>query len=632
VLLGFRISPAILLAAFIANSTTAGSPATSLAIAVGNTLESVVGAYLINRWSGGHNTFTSPAGVAKFAVVCLVSTMLSASIGVGSLSATGYALWSDFVSIWITWWMGDLAGALVFTPVIVLWSISALRPPGRTELLQSVAAFAAAVAVGLVAFSPLLDQTTHRAPLAFLAVLPLIWAALRRNQRDTATVVLILSSFAVWGTISGGGPFSRGNLNDSILLLISFIIGISLPSLALSADVKARERVTYHQRFFHELSERLRTIADADAMLTTVAQALGQHLEASRSGYSEIDEEHVATVRAQWRVDGLPDLTGRYPLQIFGPAGIQALTQGRTIVIEDAEADSRTQSFISAYRSIGVRAAITVPVVKEAKLRAALHVLQLQPRQWTADEVTLCRDIAEQTWSAVTRARTESELHKEIVRRKHQETRLQATVQQLELVMAELSHRSKNLLSIIQAMALQTAKNSSSFDEFTTRFMGRIFALARSHDLLIKQDWQGAMLEEVIRIELEPFVDLDVKRFEVHGPAIMVKPEVAQNIGLAIHELATNASKYGALSNSAGRISIHWEIDATGEQKQLRLRWEERGGPLTQVPERRGFGSLVLERIAASVFHGRAALHFQPEGLIWTIEGPVAILVTGANA
>src|SRR6266480_7175159 len=127
-LLGYRVSPAIFLGALVANVTTAGSIGTSLAIATGNTFESLVGAYLINRWSDGRSTFDTPAGVARFAVICFVpSTMISATLGVGSLSLAGYADWSEVRSIWTTWWMGDLAGALVITPAIVLWGTTPAR-------------------------------------------------------------------------------------------------------------------------------------------------------------------------------------------------------------------------------------------------------------------------------------------------------------------------------------------------------------------------------------------------------------------------------------------------------------------------------------------------------------------------
>src|SRR5207249_10385876 len=142
---------------------------------------------------------------------------LSATFGVGSLSLAGYADWSDFRSIWTTWWVGDLAGALVITPAIVLWSTDPPRWLERRELFQSSLIYMATIVVGLVAFSPLLEQTPTRSSLAFLAILPLMWAALRRNQRDTATIALLLSCFAVWGTITNAGPFVRSSLNESFL-------------------------------------------------------------------------------------------------------------------------------------------------------------------------------------------------------------------------------------------------------------------------------------------------------------------------------------------------------------------------------------------------------------------------------
>jgi integral membrane sensor domain MASE1 len=261
-LLGYRVSPAIFLGALVANVTTAGSISTSFAIATGNTLESLVGAYFINRWSDGRSTFDTPAGLARFVLICFIpSTIISATLGVGSLSLAGYADWSEFRSIWTTWWMGDLAGALVITPAIVLWGTTPLRRLERRELIQSCLIYAATIAVGLLAFSPLLKQSPTRNSLAFFVILPLMWAALRRNQRDTATVALLLSCFAVWGTMSNAGPFVSGSLNESFLLLLTFMISVSVPSLELSADVAVRRRHEEHVNFvMRELSHRSKNL------------------------------------------------------------------------------------------------------------------------------------------------------------------------------------------------------------------------------------------------------------------------------------------------------------------------------------------------------------------------------------
>lgn len=383
-LLGYRIWPAIFLAAFIANATTAGSIYTSFAIASGNTLESVVGAYLINRWADGLGAFDTPTGVAKFALICFVpSTMISATLGVGSLSLSGYANWADFASIWMTWWIGDLAGALVITPVIVLWATNFPHSPARADWMHSCAVFGAVIVVGLVAFSPLIEQTPSRGPLAFLAVLPLMWAALRRNQRDTATTALILAGFAVWGTAAGGGPFARTNLNDSFLLLLAFMISISLPSLALSADVATRRR----------------------------------------------HEDHI------------------------------------------------------------------------------------------------------------------------------------------EFVMHELSHRSKNLLTVVQGMARQVARQTENFKDFDTAFSTRLRAFAETHDLLVTRGWRGIDIRDLVRTQLTPFVETKENRLTAEGPRLMLSPKAAEQIGLALHELGTNAAKHGAFSVPAGTVTIQWQLEDDGPDK-----------------------------------------------------------------
>lgn len=240
---GYRIWPAIFTAAMVANATTAGSVATSVAIATGNSLEAVVGAYLINRWSGGCNTFSTPNSVAKFALICVViATPISASIGLTSLATVGYIEPKNFSDAWITWWLGDVTGALVIAPVIVLWAAGHHYAFSRNEFLETVGVLATAAVVGLIAFSPLIEQTPGRDPLGFLAILPMLWAALRRGPRDTATVALVLAGTTIWGTLMGGGPFTRGDLNSSFLLVLMFLISITVPSLLLSADVEVRKK------------------------------------------------------------------------------------------------------------------------------------------------------------------------------------------------------------------------------------------------------------------------------------------------------------------------------------------------------------------------------------------------------
>ena len=240
---GHRITPAVFIAAFLINQLTAGSIFTSIAIAGGNTLEAVTAGYLVRHWAEGEQVFDTPTGIAKFMLISLAATMVSATIGVSSLSVAGYAEVSSFISVWLTWCLGDLAGALVITPVVVLWAKSEPASLARPQIAKTGLTYLAAVAVGVMVFGcPVMHHIPVHEALGFLIVLPLLWASLRQGPRDTATVALIISAFAVGCTLLQCGPFAKPSLNDSFILLLAFTISTSVLSLALSTDVAVRNR------------------------------------------------------------------------------------------------------------------------------------------------------------------------------------------------------------------------------------------------------------------------------------------------------------------------------------------------------------------------------------------------------
>lgn len=193
----------------------------------------------------------------------------------------------------------------------------------------------------------------------------------------------------------------------------------------------------------------------------------------------------------------------------------------------------------------------------------------------------------------------------------------------IQLLMREVTHRSKNLLAVIQAMARQTKLASRDVNDFEVRFSGRLQALAAAHDLLVKRDWRGASMSEVVKSQLGHYLDQQSSQIQVDGPSLIVTPEAAQNIGLAVHELSTNAAKYGALSVPEGRVHVRWEEDGAGEDgERLHLSWTERGGPEVKTPSRRGFGQVVTEQLTARALQGRANLMFERGGVCWTLDVP----------
>jgi two-component sensor histidine kinase/integral membrane sensor domain MASE1 len=433
---GRGVWPGILAGAFLANVTTSGSAPISLAIAAGNTLEAVAAAWLLARWSRGRKTFDSAAGVGRFALIAAVATTLSATIGVTSLSIGGLAPWADYPMLWVTWWVGDLGGALVIAPVIVLWAASGSASLLPREVALTAAVVFLALLVGLVAFSPLVPLTAFSGPLAFLAILPLMWAALERGQRDTATVALVLSACAVWGVLTGDGPFMRPTLNSTFLLLLSFVISAAVPSLALSAHVAEQRR-----------------------------------------------------------------------------------TERRQV-----------------------------------------------------------------------------------------------------LLMAELDHRVRNILATVQSVVRMTAAAADSKEDLAQAVEGRIAAMARAHGLLARGRWEGMSLPELIRDGIGTFAAGE-GTLGLAVPDLLIGARQALNLRLVVHELATNAVKYGALSSPGGRVDVSGRIDDGPEGQRLVLAWCERGGPPAQRPAQPGFGLNLIEH-ALDADGGRTRLHFASEGVNCVIELP----------
>jgi PAS domain S-box-containing protein len=198
----------------------------------------------------------------------------------------------------------------------------------------------------------------------------------------------------------------------------------------------------------------------------------------------------------------------------------------------------------------------------------------------------------------------------------------------VDLLMREVSHRSKNLLAVVQAIAGQTVRSAGTLAEFESRFAQRLQGLAGSHDLLVKENWRGVPLVDLARQQLAFFTEAGSARLMLEGPDIVLAAAASQSIGLALHELATNAVKYGAWSVSTGRVTINWTVEREpGKPSHLQLRWLESGGPITTPPTQSGFGTIVIEQIVANSVNGEVLLEFDPRGLRWTLSMPLDNLV-----
>ena len=354
-LLGYRIWPAIFVGAFLVNAMTAGNAATSLAIAVGNTLEAVCGAWLVNRFADGTSVFDRPQGVFKFALAAAVSTVVSPVFGVTSLALGGFADWTNCGAIWLTWWLGDTTGDLLIAPLIILWSVASKRRWNRSQAVEVGVLLLLLFALSEAVFGGWLTISARNYPIAFICGPIVIWTAFRFTQRETATGIFILSAIAVWGTLHGFGPFVRETENQSLLALQSWAAVLTITAMALSAGMAERQRAEEalqqqkavvetanrtKDQFLAMLSHELRT------PLTPVISAL-ETIE-TEPGQTEDTREALAMIRRNVEletqlIDDLLDFTriAKDKLQLrFAPVDAH-LAISNVVEICRAEADSK---------------------------------------------------------------------------------------------------------------------------------------------------------------------------------------------------------------------------------------------------------------------------------------------------
>lgn len=204
--------------------------------------------------------------------------------------------------------------------------------------------------------------------------------------------------------------------------------------------------------------------------------------------------------------------------------------------------------------------------------------------------------------------------------------------EQRELMMRELSHRSKNLLAMVQGMMQQAARHARDLPSFEEAFAERLKGLTRCHDLLVHSNWNGASLIDLVHAQCG-FIDQEGRHtITTDEPEIILTPTAAQTLGLALYELVTNSVKHGALSVPQGQIRIDWSIDESDGPAKLVFSWSEREGPPVTPPQRRGFGSVMVESITPHALGGMASLEFRPEGAAWRLEAPLENLTDAADA
>jgi PAS domain S-box-containing protein len=251
-------------------------------------------------------------------------------------------------------------------------------------------------------------------------------------------------------------------------------------------------------------------------------------------------------------------------------------------------------------------------------LKYIRRIISTEPKAQPTELIIHTKDGRERLWNFVASALgTQSDGRRLFVSMAHDATEQKAHEEQIRLLMREVSHRAKNMLSLVQAIARQTVTPDP--EHFIERFTDRIQALAANQDLLI-QGRQGVPVDDLVCGQLAHFSDLIGHKISLNGPNLRLNGIAAQAIGMALHELATNAGKYGALSMDAGHVDIVWLADGD----RFKMRWTERNGPEVRPPARRGFGTTVIESMAKRALDGEVQLEYDPAGVTWYLTCPAA--------
>ena len=383
--------------------------------------------------------------------------------------------------------------------------------------------------------------------------------------------------------------------------------GVVLGYYVLVSDISDRKRAEAEvarllererrRALMLDLARRLREEPDPDLIRVKACEALGVQLGVSQVGYGVLDPSTTyVEVISEWGLADAPSLRGsRHVLDDFGPDMADRMRAGQQTVVRDVAADPRTAlaAAAGAYAPLGVGAFVTFPLIKDGRLAVYLYVVHDAARNWTAEEVAFIGEVADLTWTASERARSDAAL------RRAEETE--------RLLIREIDHRAKNVLAVVQSLAQLTPFVDKK--QYVTALSGRIGSLARSHSLLSGSRWSGARLDVLLQQELEPYGAESENRLTIEGPPVLIQAEAAQSLGLVIHELATNASKYGALSTGAGVLEVDWRWEPG---RRLVLTWRETGGPPTASPKRQGFGSTLIANAARQV--GAKIEHDWPAG------------------
>jgi PAS domain S-box-containing protein len=530
--------------------------------AVCNAGEAVIVAGLIEHSFGSPFSLDRLRKVLGLLAAAVLGTAIS---GIGG--TIGFVLFhtsaTDVATIWYHWLSSDALGIVTTAPILIGLASCARDPPPRTEVIEGLSALAALTVLAcIVIFLPRQSWATV-VPLASLFPL-LLWLAARCRPVFSAGAAFIVTLTIVWTTTFGIGIFgdARFPIAERLLWAQAAILAVALCAFVLAALFAERRE---HERELTESEARLQEALTAGAVTAFDWDV--------RSGLSR-------------RSGNAAQILGFDPKQRFGAARFldhvhpEDRLQFKTIV-RGVSTGSPSYAATFRYQRPDGRE-VWLEETARAEFDSTGHVVRL--------------------WG----------LTVDVTERKHAQTRQ-------DLLIAELDHRVKNVLARVAVVARRTREGSSSMAEFVRALDGRIHSMAAAHSLLSQSRWQGVGLADLVRDQLAPYAtDVNAK---IEGPNIVLTAAATQSLAMVLHELVTNAAKYGALSAPDGQVSVSWErFSGEGEPPKLIMIWRETGSPLAAAPRESGFGTNLIRDLVPHELGGTVDLSFGAEGLCCTIE------------
>ena len=362
------------------------------------------------------------------------------------------------------------------------------------------------------------------------------------------------------------------------------------------------EKLSEDRQFaFLELGDKIRELNSVEDVAFAAAAIMAKHLRgATRAGYGVVD--HIAEtieILPDWCAPGMASVSGLHHFRNYG-SYIEDLKRGDVVIISDVSEDNRTSGSADRLLSMGISVLLNVPIIAHGVLVGVMFVHYDQPHVFTSEEKDFVRTVADRTREAVSRVRAE---------------------QEQQVLNREISHRLKNTMAMVQAIATQTLRPIADRGPVES-FSRRLHALSKAHEVLLDQEWSSARMTSIIETVL---AQLSLpERFRITGPDLEIGPRTALSFALLMHELGTNALKYGAWSNGTGIVSVTWQIERRNDQDTLIMHWHETGGPPVSPPQTKGFGSKLIR--LGLMGTGSVDIDYAPDGLRAELRGLVAQL------